>query len=121
MTTKKATKRAPAQKLAPKKLTVAQRNAEAFKILQLVVEKAKINDYCEEGQSILRRAADTVDSRKFKSGTLGVGLDEFYLNWDDIKPTDDFEYEIHIKNKRTGKVQIETGYTYNTDIEMDDE
>lgn len=119
MTTKKATKKAPAKKPAPKKLTAAQRNAEAFKILQLIVEKANIDDYCSEGQDILRRAADTVDSRKFKSGTLEVSLDPFYQNWDDIKPTDDFEYEIHVKNTRTGKVQIEHGYAYETSIEMD--
>jgi hypothetical protein len=119
MTTKKATKKAPVKKPAPKKLTAAQRNAEAFKILQLIVEKTNIDDYCSEGQDILRRAADTVDSRKFKSGTLEVSLDPFYQNWDDIKPTDDFEYEIHVKNTRTGKVQIEHGYAYETTIEMD--
>ena len=119
MTTKKATKKAPAQKPAPKKPTAAQRNAEAFKILQLIVDKADISDYCEEGQEILRKASDIVDSNKFRSGSIEPSLDSFYMSWPDIKPTDDFEYEIHVKNIRTGKVQIEHGYAYETNIEMD--
>lgn len=124
MTAKKATKKAPPKKVAPKRLTVAQRNAEAFKMLQSIVaetEGSLYNGLCNKGKTIIKDSAKLVGSNRFTGGTATITLYEQEFEFDDLEEDDEFVIDVTVTNTRTGvsETQSDIGYNY-MDIEYND-
>lgn len=107
MTTKKATKRVQAKKTVPvtaaNKRIEAQRNSEAFKILETIVSRIVPDALTNEGRSIMKQAAKVVGSKRFTTGTVEFALYSQTVTFDDLEEDDEFTFEVIVTKNRTGK------------------